>query len=170
MNRGVRRHEEGFTLLELAFTVAIIGILTAIAFPALKAYRLRAEYASLEATLRYLMDGIETYYILNDKFYPADLVGSITVNQGQAMSIPELKYNFPAGHKHRFQLTTINIDPDDPSKRFAFFPYKWNYALLYVYADFDMNGNGTNDLYVLTMEIQNNAPVTGNYRRIQQSW
>jgi prepilin-type N-terminal cleavage/methylation domain-containing protein len=90
---------QGFTLVELLVTVSIIGILLGIAVPIANVYRAKAEYSSVLATLRYLMDGEETYLLENDAFYPEGF-GVVSVGRGEEKAIPELKYTFPAGHKH----------------------------------------------------------------------
>ena len=162
MRESQLRAQHGFTLVELMVTLGIIGMLASLAVPLASSYRMKAEYASLTATLRYLMDGQETYFIENDSFYPAGF-GSITVNQGQQKDIPELAYTFPADHKHRYIITTIN---------FNFGTWKLNYYWIYVYADFDRNGNGQNDIYIAMTYFMNNDPLSSGgtryYRLIQQ--
>jgi hypothetical protein len=89
--------------------------------------------------------------------------GSITVNRGQRMNIPELACTFPPGHKHRCIIRTIN---------FNWGTLKLNYCRIYVYADFDRNGNGQNDLYIAMTYFNNNDSITSGatryYRSIQQ--
>jgi prepilin-type N-terminal cleavage/methylation domain-containing protein len=156
--RGAR----GFTLVELMVTLGIVGVLATLAVPLANSYRMRAEYASLNATLRYLMDGQETFFMENDSFYPMGS-GSITIDQGQQMDIPELAYTFPAGHKHRYIITAFN---------FQWSTTKLNYYWIYAYADFDRNVNGQDDLYIVMTYFINNDPITSGgktyYRLIQQ--
>ena len=101
MENNSIKQQKGFTLVELMVVLAIIGVLLVIAVPLANSYRMRAEYANIASTLRYLMDGQEAYFLDKDSFYPAGS-GSVTINRGQEMEIYELAYNFPAGHKHRF--------------------------------------------------------------------
>ena len=162
MRASQLRTQHGFTLVELMVTLGIIGMLASLAVPLASAYRTKAEYASLTATLRYLMDGQEAYFIENDGFYPAGF-GSITVDQGQQKDIPELAYTFPADHKHRYLIRTFN---------FSWGTWKINYYWIYVYADFDRNGNGQDDLYIAMTYFLNNDPLSSGgtryYRLIQQ--
>ena len=46
------RHEQGFTLMELMITIAIIGILSAIAIPNFLAYREKSKVAHAESELK----------------------------------------------------------------------------------------------------------------------
>jgi len=159
-----KNREAGFTLIELLVTVAIIGILGAIAMPLTKAYMLKAEYSSLNATMRYLMDGMETFYLENDSFYPTGTFSSLTVNQGAQRDIPELKYTFPAGHKHKFVFQALNLNMGGT---------QINYSWFYVYADFDRDGNGLPDVYMVYMYLVNGFPYESGgvsyYRRILQT-
>jgi len=155
--------KDGFTLIELMVALAIAGILAAIAIPLSRAYTLKAEYASLSATMRYLMDGMETFYIENDSFYPKGTGGTVRVNRGVRRDIPELKYTFPAGHKHRFIIRSRNT---------TLRGRKYNYCYMYVYADFDRDRNGRNDIYLVSMYLLDSKPMevggVSYYRTIQQ--
>ena len=156
------REDHGFTLVELMVTLAIIGVLATIAVPTANSYRMAAEYASITTTLRYLMDGQETYFIENDSFYPEGLEPN-TVPRGRQVDIPELKYIFPAGHKHTYYFRSLNFQDDT---------WKYNYYWIFVYADFDRDGNGLNDTYVAQTRFINNEPIisgrTKHYRLIYQ--
>ncbi|HNU82779.1 MAG: prepilin-type N-terminal cleavage/methylation domain-containing protein [Acidobacteria bacterium] len=67
-----RRRARGFTLLELIIVVAMIGILAAIAMPALKDMPRRASEAVLKTNLRTLREVLDQYY--GDKgHYPPTL-------------------------------------------------------------------------------------------------
>jgi general secretion pathway protein G len=51
----------GFTIIELVLVCAVIGILTALAFPTVHYTRLRAQEVELRAALRELRGGIDEY-------------------------------------------------------------------------------------------------------------
>lgn len=97
-----QRREGGFTLIELMVTLAILGILASIGVLNASRFRAKAEYAAIQSTLRSLMDGEDLYFVENDKFYPDR--GRVNIPSGAQRSIPELAYNFPSGHKHRFTI------------------------------------------------------------------
>jgi general secretion pathway protein G len=83
--RGVRTHEAGFTLLELLVVMTIIGILAAIAVPALRDSPQRAREATLKEDLFALRSVIDQYH--GDKGnYPADLQTLVT--DGYIRKIP----------------------------------------------------------------------------------
>jgi len=157
-------HSKGFTLVELMVTISIIGILVGLAVPIANSYRLRAEYAQLQSALKYLMDGQEAYFLEADSFYPESF-GILRIHSGEAVSIPELKYNFPAGHKHSYDLYGINLDLGKT---------RINYYYIYVYADFDLDQNGRNDLFVAMTCLRDYEPLSVGgkqyYRPVQQMW
>lgn len=82
---GVRRHEQGFTLLELIIVVAIIGILATIAMPKLMHTPDKAKEAVLRTDLRTFRDVIDQYYADKGK-YPESL--DVLVEDQYMRSIP----------------------------------------------------------------------------------
>ena len=79
--------------------------------------------------------------------------------------IPEISYTFPKGHKHRYDIYGINIEMGN---------LRINYSYIYVYADFDRNNNGRDDLYMAMTALRNNETLTVGgsqyYRLIRQLW
>ena len=79
-----RRREGGFTLLELIVVISIIGILAAIAIPAMKDMPTRANEAVLKTNLHTLRDVIDQYY--GDKgHYPQTLQALIDAGYLKAL-------------------------------------------------------------------------------------
>jgi general secretion pathway protein G len=80
-----RAGEAGFTLLELLVVMTIIGILAAVAIPALRDSPQRAREAALKEDLFTLRSTIDQYH--GDKgYYPADL--ATLVSDGYLRQIP----------------------------------------------------------------------------------
>ena len=78
-------HEAGFTLLELLVVMTIIGILAAVAIPALRDSPQRAREAALREDLFTLRSTIDQYH--GDKgYYPPDLATLVT--DGYLRQIP----------------------------------------------------------------------------------
>lgn len=80
-----RRRQRGFTLLELLVVMTIVGILAAIAVPALRDSPQRAREAALRGDLYTFRSVFDQYH--GDKgFYPADLQTLVT--EGYMRRIP----------------------------------------------------------------------------------
>jgi general secretion pathway protein G len=80
-----KAHEAGFTLLELLVVMTIIGILAAVAIPALRDSPQRAREAALRGDLFTMRSTIDQFH--GDKgYYPPDL--ATLVSEGYLRQIP----------------------------------------------------------------------------------
>ena len=73
-----RRREAGFTLIELMITVAIVGILAAVALPAYMKYVARGKLVSMTNTLAAARTAMEQFY-QDNRQYTSVTVGSSTL-------------------------------------------------------------------------------------------
>lgn len=75
---------KGFTLIELMIVVAVIGILSAIAFPSYQQYVQQTRRADAQAALMELAHHMERYYTANGKYTDATLPFSQSPRDGGA--------------------------------------------------------------------------------------
>jgi prepilin-type N-terminal cleavage/methylation domain-containing protein len=154
----------GFTLVEVVIVIGIIGILAAVGLPVMSTFTKKAEYRSLMATLDQLLDAEDSYYIVNNTFYPENF-GIINRNSGEAVDIPGLGFNFQTNQKHRYRILSFNQTIGN---------IKFNICYTYVWADADYNGDGMNDYFIVMSQFRNGEPLTVGsvtYNRyFQQIW
>lgn len=168
------RDKQGFTLIELMISIAILGILTATTLPLANAYRLRAEKQRVITTLRYLMDGIETHYIDTNELFPEVTLPpssfvwedeQLIVNEGEQKAIPELSYTFQQGHKYKYTFYRTKVRIKVTFKSFSL-DWDWDRAEIIVETDFDYDRDGTDDIYTAYMWLDHDQPLDGWYRNI----
>ncbi len=79
-----RSHRRGFTLIELLLVTVVVGVLASIVGPHFVKARERAVLSQMQADVRHLMDGVESYIALHNGAFPgtvADLETESTFNR-----------------------------------------------------------------------------------------
>jgi prepilin-type N-terminal cleavage/methylation domain-containing protein len=103
----MRAHEKGFTLVELAVTIAVIGVVAAIAIPALLRARLSANEASAIGAMRVINNGQSTFASsCGGGGYADTLVGLRTA---PARSVPFVPTDIGSGAKSGY---TFGVNGD----------------------------------------------------------
>lgn len=102
---------QGFTLIELMVTIAIVGILSATAMPFYNTYRQLAYKSEATATIKNLINGQITYYLENEKFFPPNDTIEVFQNDPQLPdAINRVKKNLnisiPSGHPIDYIITS----------------------------------------------------------------
>ena len=92
----MRSNLRGFSLIELMITVAVVGILAAIAYPSYQDYLLRARRSSAAACLLELSQFMERHYTSNLSYQGATLPSNQCRNDLAAwyafsVSIPDMR-------------------------------------------------------------------------------
>ena len=157
LNRRVRCHAGGFTLIEVIMTITVLGILVGISLPNFTASKAKAHYVAIEEYIHFIEQGEELYLAEFGTFFPEN--GRIDVLSGVHRDIPELGVTLPEGHLHRYVIYALDEEQDGIG-----------YSNLYiiVYADVDMDGDGENDVLISTTSYRTTAPAEQQVQQEQQ--
>ncbi|MDA0690117.1 MAG: prepilin-type N-terminal cleavage/methylation domain-containing protein [Proteobacteria bacterium] len=116
MTKNIIRSSRAFTLLELLITVAIVGLLSAIALPSYQEYRDRVDVGLAIADLQLIDQKFEVYYSTYDSF-PSNLavagLGGMRDPWGNPYQYLLMDENTTTGQKRKDKfLNPVNTDYD----------------------------------------------------------
>jgi prepilin-type N-terminal cleavage/methylation domain-containing protein len=113
------KKEDGFTLIELAMVVAIIGALALTAIPMFKTILTRSYGTEASLMLKQLLDGQIAYYLENEKFFSED-GQPVTVLHSDPSTKEEVKriknalnVTIPQGHTLDYRIQALPSSADD---------------------------------------------------------
>lgn len=108
------KKETGFTLIELMITVAIIGILTAIAYPSYIQYVQRTNRTDAQAIMMEYAQFMERYFATNNNYTLAVLPGAFSPKGSTATTAKyslTLSVQTPTTYTIQATLANGNTDP-----------------------------------------------------------
>lgn len=103
----------GFTLIELMITVAIVGILVAIALPSYQQYVIRGARASARAGMMEAQQFMERFYLANDSYQPGGVAAVLPVSlQAVPAEAPryDISVNVTAANAYTLTATPRSAD------------------------------------------------------------
>ena len=113
-----RRHERGFTLIELMVVIALIAVLAGMGVVQYRNAIVRSKEAVLKEDLFRMRDAIDQYYADKAK-YPANL--DALVSEGYLRSLPKDPFTNAADS---WQTVAAEPDPNNPTGETGIFDVK----------------------------------------------
>jgi prepilin-type N-terminal cleavage/methylation domain-containing protein len=114
-----KRNQAGFTLVEMLFTVAIIGVLAAVALPGYGMYVLKSKRTEAEIALHQIWDMERAYYEGHESQFASDFdaLGFSGVERIDAHTVRGQRYTYrisqPWGTGSWYCSATSNLDGDE---------------------------------------------------------
>lgn len=100
------RNEKGFSIVELLIVVVIIGILAAVAVPALQRAVAAAENRSVHATMRTMSSAQATFFSQNQRFARLDELNRLNSNGLGTLDVNRI-------FRNNFTFEMSPLDPSD---------------------------------------------------------
>lgn len=119
MRPTAQKRQSGFTLIEMMFTVAIVGVLASVAMPSYSLYVLKARRTEAVVGLHRVWDMQQSYYAGHDEQFATnfDELGFSGVERVDASTVRGQRYVYrisrPWGEKTWYCSATSNLDGDD---------------------------------------------------------
>jgi prepilin-type N-terminal cleavage/methylation domain-containing protein len=133
------KDDSGFSLLELAATMVVLGVIVAVAIPTFQAYYLRKSKVACRVSVSTFLTAQESYYLDSKNFYPLR-PGDTTGHSGRAVEIawspserpappksylmPDLAMGFEPDTHRGYRIVAVNVQEPGMFKQSLLFSLK----------------------------------------------